>query len=115
MQRSFLFFCNDAGKIVPIRGFPIAKYTGTTDTDNKFLRFQQRYFCRDFLGFLNESSQTVINTAMFGLIQIQIFLESSAVLILGSKTFITLSCTDSSTDETLQVNRSAGIIPQRKI
>ena len=39
------FFCHDAGRIVPIRGFPIAKYTGTTDTDNKFLRFQQRYFC----------------------------------------------------------------------
>ena len=52
---------------------------------------------------------------MFGLIQIQIYLESSAVLILGSKPSITLSCTDSSTDEKLQVSRSAGIIPQRKI
>ena len=108
------FFCHDAGKIVPIRGFPIANYTGTTDTVFKFLRYQQRYFCRDFIGFLNESSQTVINTAMFGLIQIQIFLESSAVLILGSKPSIALSATDSSTDESLQITRSAGIIPQRK-
>ena len=108
------FFCHDAGKIVPIRGFPIAKYTGTVDTDNKFLRFQQRYFCRDFIGFLNESSQTVINTAMLGLVQIQIFLESPAVLILGSKPSVALAATNSSTDETLQVNRSAGIIPQRK-
>jgi len=108
------FFCHDAGKIVPIRGFPIAKYTGTTDTDNKFLRFQQRYFCRDFLGFLNESSQTVINTAMFGLITVTIYLESSAVLILGAKPSAALTATDSSTDELLQVSRSAGIIPQRK-
>ena len=108
------FFCHDAGKIVPIRGFPIVKYTGTADTDNKFLRFQQRYFCRDFLGFLNESSQTVINTAMFGVIQIQIYLESSAVLILGSKPTIALACTDTNTTDTLQITRSAGIIPQRK-
>ena len=73
------FFCHDAGKIIPIRGFPIVKYTGTTATDDKFLRFQQRYFCRDFIGFLNENSQSVINTAMLGLVQIQIWSESPAV------------------------------------
>ena len=75
------FFCHDGGKIVPIRGFPIVKYTGTAATDDKFLRFQQRYYCRDFIGFLNESSQTVINTAMLETVQIQIWLESPAVLI----------------------------------
>jgi hypothetical protein len=51
------FFCHDAGKIIPVRGFPIVRYTGTTATDDKFLRFQQQYFCRDFIGFLNENSQ----------------------------------------------------------
>ena len=51
---------------------------------------------------------------MFGLIQIQIFLESSAVLILGSKPSVALACTDSSTTESAQITRSAGIIPQRK-
>jgi hypothetical protein len=51
---------------------------------------------------------------MFGLIQIQIYLESSAVLMLGSKPSVALACTDSSTNESLQINRSAGIIPQRK-
>ncbi len=73
------FFCHDAGKTIPIRGFPIVKYTGTTATDDNFLRFQQRYFCRDFIGFLNENSPSVINTAMLGLVQIQIWLESPAV------------------------------------
>ena len=50
----------------------MVKYTGTTASDDKFIRFQQRYYCRDFIGFLNESSQTIINTAMLGLVQIQI-------------------------------------------
>ena len=107
------FFCHDSGKIVPIRGFPIVKYTGTAATDDKFLRFQQRYFCRDFIGFLNESSQTIINTAMLGLVQIQIWLESPAVLILGSKPTIALAATNSTTSSSLQITRSAGIIPQR--
>ena len=107
------FFCHDSGKIVPIRGFPIVKYTGTAATDDKFLRFQQRYFCRDFIGFLNESSQTIINTAMLGLVQIQIWLESPAVLILGSKPSTALAATNSTTSSSLQITRSAGIIPQR--
>ena len=107
------FFCHDAGKIIPIRGFPIVKYTGTTTTDDKFLRFQQRYFCRDFIGFLNENSQSVINTAMLGLVQIQIWLESPAVLILGSKPSVALAATNSTTTSSLQITRSAGIIPQR--
>ena len=107
------FFCHDAGKIIPIRGFPIVKYTGTTATDDKFLRFQQRYFCRDFIGFLNENSQSVINTAMLGLVQIQIWLESPAVLILGSKPSVALAATNSTTTSSLQITRSAGIIPQR--
>ena len=107
------FFCHDSGKIIPIRGFPIAKYTGTSATDDKFLRFQQRYFCRDFIGFLNESSQTIINTAMLGLVQIQIWLESPAVLMLGSKPSVALASTNSTTTSSLQINRSAGIIPQR--
>ena len=107
------FFCHDSGKIVPIRGFPIVKYTGTAATDDKFLRFQQRYFCRDFIGFLNESSQTIINTAMLGLVQIQIWLESPAVLILGSKPTTALAATNSTTSSSLQITRSAGIIPQR--
>ncbi len=58
------FFCHDGGKRVPIRGFPFVKYSETTATDDKFVRFQQRYYCRDFIVFLNESSQTIINTAM---------------------------------------------------
>ena len=107
------FFCHDAGKIVPIRGFPLVKYTGTAATDDKFLRFQQRYFCRDFIGFLNESSQTIINTAMLGLVQIQIWLESPAPLILGSKPSLALACTNSSTISSQQINRSAGVLPQR--
>ena len=107
------FFCHDGGKIIPIRGFPIVKYSGTAATDDKFLRFQQRYFCRDFIGFLNESSQTIINTAMLGLVQIQIWLESPAVLILGSKPTIALAATNSTTSSSLQITRSAGIIPQR--
>jgi hypothetical protein len=107
------FFCHDGGKIVPIRGFPIVKYTGTAATDDKFLRFQQRYYCRDFIGFLNESSQTVINTAMLGTVQIQIWLESPAVLILGSKPSTALAATNSTTNSSLQINRAAGVIPQR--
>ena len=107
------FFCHDGGKIVPIRGFPIVKYTGTAATDDKFLRFQQRYFCRDFIGFLNENSQSVINTAMLGLVQIQIWLESPAVLILGSKPSVALAATNSTTNSSLQITRSAGVIPQR--
>ena len=107
------FFCHDAGKIIPVRGFPIVKYTGTTATDDKFLRFQQRYFCRDFIGFLNENSQSVINTAMLGLVQIQIWLESPAVLILGSKPNVALAATNSTTTSSLQITRSAGVIPQR--
>ena len=107
------FFCHDGGKIVPIRGFPIVKYTGTAATDDKFLRFQQRYYCRDFIGFLNESSQTVINTAMLGTVQIQIWLESPAVLILGSKPSTALAATNSTTNSALQINRAAGVIPQR--
>jgi len=107
------FFCHDNGKIIPIRGFPIVKYTGTAATDDKFLRFQQRYFCRDFIGFLNENSQSVINTAMLGLVQIQIWLESPAVLILGSKPSVALAATNSTTTSSLQINRSAGVIPQR--
>ena len=107
------FFCHDNGKIVPIRGFPIVKYTGTAATDDKFLRFQQRYFCRDFIGFLNENSQSVINTALLGLVQIQIWLESPAVLMLGSKPSVALAATNSTTTSSLQINRSAGIIPQR--
>jgi hypothetical protein len=107
------FFCHDAGRIVPIRGFPIVKFNNNVASDNKFVRFEQRYFCRDFIGFLNENSQSVINTAMLGLVQIQIWLESPAVLILGSKPSVTLTSTNSTTTSSLQVNRSAGIIPQR--
>ncbi len=94
-------------------GFPIVKYTGTTAIDDKFLRFQQRYFCRDFIGFLNENSQSVINTAMLGLVQIQKWLESPAVLISGSKPSVALGATNSTTTSSLQITRSAGIIPQR--
>lgn len=107
------FFCHDNGKIIPIRGFPIVKFTGTTANDDKFVRFQQRYYCRDFIGFLNESSQTIINTAMLGLVQIQIWLESPAVLILGSKPSVALTATNSTTTSSLQISRTAGIIPQR--
>ncbi len=107
------FFCHDAGKIIPVRGFPIVKYTGTAATDDKFLRFQQRYFCRDFIGFLNENSQSVINTAMLGLVQIQIWLESPAVLILGSKPSTALAATNTTTTSTLQITRPAAVLPQR--
>ena len=107
------FFCHDAGKIVPIRGFPIVKFANNAATDDKFLRFQQRYFCRDFIGFLNESSQTIINTAMSGLVQIQIWLESPAVLILGSRPSVSLVATNSTTNSNLQISRTAAIIPQR--
>ena len=107
------FFCHDAGRIVPIRGFPIVRFNNNVATDNKFLRFEQRYFCRDFIGFLNENSQSVINTAMLGLVQIQIWLESPAVLILGSRPSVALAATNSTTTSSLQINRSAGIIPQR--
>ena len=107
------FFCHDNGKIIPVRGFPMVKYTGTTTSDDKFVRFQQRYYCRDFIGFLNENSQTIINTAMLGLVQIQIWLESPAVLILGSKPTVALAATNSTTTSALQITRSAGVIPQR--
>ena len=107
------FFCHDAGKIITVRGFPIVKYTGTAATDDKFVRFQQRYFCRDFIGFFNENSQSVINTAMLGLVQIQIWLESPAVLILGSKPSTALAATNTTTNSTLQITRPAAVLPQR--
>jgi len=107
------FFCHDAGRIVPIRGFPIVRFNNNVATDNKFVRFEQRYFCRDFIGFLNENSQSVINTAMLGLVQIQIWLESPAVLILGSRPSVALAATNSTTTSSLQISRSAGVIPQR--
>ncbi len=36
MRDTSSFFCHDAGKRIPIRGFPIVKYTGTTATDEFF-------------------------------------------------------------------------------
>ncbi len=60
--------------------------------------------------FLNENSQSVINTAMLGLVQIQIQLESPAVLILSSKPTVALAATNSTTTSSLQFTRSAGVI-----
>ena len=52
---------------------------------------------------------------MLGIVQIQIWLESPTVssLILDSKPSIALTATNSTTTSSLQINRSAGIIPQR--
>ena len=50
---------------------------------------------------------------MLGLVQIQIWLESPAVLILGCKPSTALTATNSTTVSSLQINRSAGVIPQR--
>jgi hypothetical protein len=50
---------------------------------------------------------------MLGLVQIQIWLESPAVLILGSRPSVALVATNSTTTSSLQISRTAGIIPQR--
>ncbi len=60
-----------------------------------------------------KNSKSVINTAMLGLVQIQIWLESPAVLILGSGPNVALAATNSTTISSLQITRSAGVIPQR--
>ncbi len=57
----------------------------------------------DFIGFLNESSQTIINTAMLGLLHIQIWFELPAVLILGSKPLTPLASTDPGTTPANQI------------
>jgi hypothetical protein len=35
------FFCHDAGKIVPIRGFPVVKFANNAALDDKFLDFNK--------------------------------------------------------------------------
>jgi hypothetical protein len=50
---------------------------------------------------------------MLGLVQIQIWLESLAVLILGSKPSTALAATNTTTTSTLQITRPAAVLPQR--
>ncbi len=49
---------------------------------------------------------------MLGLVQIQIWLESPAVLILGSKPSTALAATNTTTTSTLQITRPAAVLPQ---
>ena len=78
---------NYKGKIYTRRGFPISLYdTGapTGDANNKMARLYDKYSCRRFLGFLGESSSSIIYTALLGQLTMEITLEGTNVLIAGS-------------------------------
>jgi hypothetical protein len=74
------------GKIVTRRGFPVSNFDATSYAsaqNNKQARLYDRYSCRRFLGFLGESSTSIINTALLGDLTIEITLEGTNVLMAG--------------------------------
>ena len=74
------------GKIVTRRGFPVSNWDTTSSTspqNNKQARLLDKYSCRRFLGFLGESSTSIINTALLGDLTLEITLEGTNVLIAG--------------------------------
>ena len=74
------------GKIVTRRGFPVSNFDATSYAsaqNNKQARLYDRYSCRRFLGFLGESSTSIINTALLGDLTIEISLEGTNVLMAG--------------------------------
>ena len=77
-------FTQTNGMIVPRRGFPVSYFSGAAATDNVGCRLLDKYSCRRFIGFLGESSTSIINTALLGDLVIEITLESAGVLIAGS-------------------------------
>ena len=77
------------GQIIPRRGFPVSPYDTTTGnslstTNNTYARMYDKYSCRRWIGFLGEASSSIINTALIGDLVLEITLQGSEVLILGS-------------------------------
>ncbi len=57
------------GKLYTRRSYPVSNYdntNGNTDLNNEQARLLNRYSLHRFIGFLGESSTSVVNTALFG-------------------------------------------------